>query len=114
VPSLQCGAIVIATVQDPRGTDPKTRPIVILSSNEDIAAGKPVKGVAVTTQQTDPSESVELPWHRQRHSRTGLREQCRAHCKWIIQVDQSDVQRIIGVVPGAQFLEIAQKVASLP
>jgi hypothetical protein len=36
---------VIATVQDPRGTDPKTRPIVILSSNEDIAAGKPVKGV---------------------------------------------------------------------
>jgi mRNA-degrading endonuclease toxin of MazEF toxin-antitoxin module len=104
---------------DPQGRNPKLRPAVIVSPNEEIQPDAPESSVLVVAVSTRldasaPEVSVELPWQRDRHPKTGLRERCVAVCNWLDRVELKDIQEYAGVVPGKQLLEILRKVAALP
>lgn len=71
--------------------------------------------VAITTNLPDPptADHVALPWHRDRHPRTGLDERNAALCSWVVLVGGSRIVRRIGDTPAARLLEIAAALARL-
>jgi len=97
---LRQGHIVFARVDDGCGNI-KRRPVLILSEDADIAAGRPIVAVAVTTTYPDPppSVAVELPWHRDGAASTGLRRRSAAIATWAVVVDAAAVERVVGVAP---------------
>ncbi|MFL5241914.1 MAG: type II toxin-antitoxin system PemK/MazF family toxin [Gemmataceae bacterium] len=102
MPQPERGRIVWVELPDPQGRNPRRRPVVILTSNEEIQSGESLVGVAISTT-FDPShseEQVELPWHRAGHPRTGLNKRCAAQCKWLIEFEESSIEEYGGVVPG--------------
>ncbi len=64
--------------------------------------------VAITTVLPDPlpSDYVPLPWHAQRHPRTGLNKRNAAVCSWLVAVDAGRVARNIGHVPRTPLIKI--------
>ncbi len=109
--TLQLGQIVWAAVADARGYR-KLRPAVIVAPSDRIRAGGPLEAVAVTSRLPEPlpPDHVLLPWHRQRHPKTGLTRKCAAVCTWVVRIHPDDVQDAAGVLPGATLLEILKKV----
>jgi mRNA-degrading endonuclease toxin of MazEF toxin-antitoxin module len=97
---------------DPQGRNPKCRPAVIVTPNEDIREDGEVWVVDISTQLDEaPTDvQVELPWHRNRHPRTGLKERCAAVCTWLVKVRVANIQECAGTVPGRQLLEILQRI----
>jgi mRNA-degrading endonuclease toxin of MazEF toxin-antitoxin module len=115
--SIPCrGRIIWVEITDSHGHNPKCRPAVILTATEEIQPESEVWVVGVSTQaDATPAEvSVELPWHRDRHPKTGLRERCVAVCTWLKKMPLRNIVEYAGVVPGKQLLEILRKVGSLP
>ncbi len=72
--AVQGNIVIVLDLLDPQGRNPKDRACVLASSPERIAAGGPLEVIAITTLLPDPlsSDHVLLPWHAQRHPRTGL------------------------------------------
>ena len=70
------GRIVWATVPDPRGSNPKSRPVVILTATADIDPTGEVQAAAITTMigQAPFSETVELPSAAAGHPQTKLKK----------------------------------------
>jgi hypothetical protein len=97
---------------DPQGRNPKCRPAVIVTPDEDIRADGEVWVVAISTQlaESPPEDQVELPWDRRGHPRTGLRERCAAVCTWMEKVSVANIQDSAGVVPGRQLLDILTRI----
>jgi mRNA-degrading endonuclease toxin of MazEF toxin-antitoxin module len=112
----QRGSIVWVAIPDPQGGNEKTRPAVILTATEEIAAATEVWVAAISTTLEDtPREvCVDLPWHNSRHPKTGLKEACAAVCTWLKKIRLDSVEEYAGVVPGKQLMEILQRVGSLP
>jgi mRNA-degrading endonuclease toxin of MazEF toxin-antitoxin module len=111
------GRIVWVELIDPQGGNPKRRPAVIVSDVPGAAASDTqVWVVAVSTQlESAPADAwVELPWHRDGHPKTKLKERCAAVCTWLTKVPLVSVQEYAGVVPGKQLLEILKKIGALP
>jgi mRNA-degrading endonuclease toxin of MazEF toxin-antitoxin module len=106
--------VVVPGMLDPNGVNPKDRPAVIVTPTDEITETDSVEVVAITTLLPGPlpADSVRLPWHRSGHPRTGLKTNCAAMCSWIAEADPSQI-RALGVVPAAQMLEIARKLAEL-
>jgi mRNA-degrading endonuclease toxin of MazEF toxin-antitoxin module len=75
----QLGSVVWAELEDANGI-PKVRPAVVVTATADIAAGKPVRVVAITTRLPTPlpRDYVQLPWDPQGKARSGLRRRCAA------------------------------------
>ncbi len=116
MPTLARGTIVWVQIDDPQGRNPKCRPAVVLTATNEITPDGEVWVAGISTQigAAPPEECVELPWHRDRHPKTGLTERCEAVCTWLKKVKVSDIQGLAGVVPGAPLLHILSKVGSLP
>jgi mRNA-degrading endonuclease toxin of MazEF toxin-antitoxin module len=115
VPQPERGRIVWVELPDPQGRNPKCRPVVILTANEEIQLGESLVGAAISTT-FDPSHSkehVELPWHRSGHPKTGLNKRSVAVCNWLIEFEEAAIQEFAGVVPGKKLIEILQKVAAM-
>lgn len=112
--TLQQGQIVRATIPDPQGRNWKRRPVVIISDDDQIAAGE-IDVIAITTQVGSfPSEvSVPLPWQRGGHPRTTLNQPNEAICVWIARVTASDVETPKGRVPIAEMTRILVIVSAL-
>src|SRR5271168_844906 len=96
------GRIVWAEITDPQGRNPKCRPAVIVTGTAEIDPEGEVWVVAISTQiDAAPAEDqVALPWHAQRHPKTGLNERCAAVCTWMRRIRVADIQGFAGVVPG--------------
>lgn len=94
---LPVGSIVWAAVPDPRGKNPKVRPLVIVAAPESDC----FTAVAVTTsvESFDDQSCVRLPWHRNGHPRTKLRSECIARCDWLISLSANQISHIGGTVP---------------
>ena len=90
---LQLGSVVWAELEDSNGFR-KIRPAVVLSATADIAAGRPVHMVAITTRLASPlpEDYVMLPWHREGKVRSGLRRPCAAVATWQAEIKAGDVQ----------------------
>jgi mRNA-degrading endonuclease toxin of MazEF toxin-antitoxin module len=111
--SFQMGQIVWATVADARGYR-KLRPAVIVTPSERIRSTGSLDVIAVTSRLPDrlPPDHVLLPWHPQRHPRTGLNRKCAAVCSWMIRISPDDIQDVAGVLPGTVLLDIIKRVAA--
>ena len=114
MPPARRGSIVWVELLDPQGRNPKRRPAVIVSDDEEIQASGEAWVVAVSTQLNEaPREvQVDLPWHANRHACTGLTERCSAVCTWLERVKVSEILTHIGMVPTAQMLAILNLVES--
>ncbi len=102
------GQIVWAEIPDPRGSNPKLRPVVIITRDDEITQDGDVVVVGVTTKvDTAPKDvSVELPWARNRHPKTGLKEPSVVVCTWQRILPVASIKALAGVVPGRQLLQI--------
>ena len=111
---LQFGRIVWAEMADANGI-PKLRPGVIVTPSDRITPAVPLDVIAVTSRVPEPlpQDHVLLPWHAQRHPRTGLNRKCAAVWTWVVRLCHTDIREVAGVVPGAVMLEILSKVTAL-
>ena len=110
---LPClGSVVWAAVEDANGFR-KTRPAIVVTATSDIALGKTVRVVAVTTRLPDPlpDDHVLLPWHPQGTARSGLRRKSAAVPSWLMEVSVDDLQ-VVGVLPPHVIDDLLAKVAA--
>lgn len=105
------GSIVQATVLDPGGRNPKSRPLVLVSLVAELAAGEPHLAVAITGSLSKPlaEDEVALPWQRAGHPKTGLSKRCGAKCSWIVEVTDAQIESVNGRVPDRQLWMILEK-----
>lgn len=113
---LTFGHIVLVTVSDLAGRNPKCRPVVVISeSNCTDTNENQYLCVAVTSTFTRPLDDtmVLLPWNANRsQARSGLDRECVAKCDWLLEVRESAIERVIGYVGTARLLDILAKVNS--
>jgi mRNA-degrading endonuclease toxin of MazEF toxin-antitoxin module len=112
--SLVTGRIVWAELADANGIR-KQRPAIIITPTDRIVPKGMIDVVAVTSRLSSPlpDDHVLLPWHPQRHPRTGLNRRCAAVCSWVARIASSDVQDVAGLVPGPIMLTILTRLANL-
>ncbi len=112
-PKAATGRIVWAEIADSNGIR-KLRPAVIVTPTERIVAGGSVTVVAITSRLNEPlpDDHVVLPWHPQRHARTGLNRRCAAVCTWLAQITESDIKDFAGIVPSTVMTVILGKIAT--
>jgi PemK-like, MazF-like toxin of type II toxin-antitoxin system len=108
----QLGSVVWAELEDTNGFR-KVRPAVVVTATADLAAGKPVRVVAITTWLPTPlpDDHILLPWDRQGKARSGLRRRCAAVASWQATSLAADVQKVVGILPAAVIGELLTKVA---
>lgn len=103
---LKQGAIALAWTKDERGFNEKKRPVVVITSDDDLTAGAEPVGVAITGSIPDPSDGyVKLPWANGRHRLTGLKKPSAAKPAWLVPF-QADGAEVIGKVSKFHLLEI--------
>jgi len=108
--TLQQGSIVLAEVGDARGLR-KRRPVLIISSSDDIIQDRPIVGLAITTTfpQPVPASHVEIPWHPRGHPCTGLRRRSAVVCDWPV-VFSPHTATVRGFLPTVYLIEVLEKV----
>jgi hypothetical protein len=111
-PHLQLGSVVWAELEDANGFR-KVRPAVVVTATVNIAAGHPLRVLAITTRLPIPlpDDHVLLPWDRQGKARSGLRRRCAAVASWQAQIQTEDVQEVVGLLPPAVIEELLTKSA---
>jgi len=102
-------------VLDPQGQNPKSRPLVIVSSDAAIRKGEPIVAASISTsyQQADPAEYVILPWNSQGNTQTQLKKDCAAVCTWLVEIHPRDIIKYGGRVPDQQMQEIFEKLRQI-
>jgi hypothetical protein len=116
VPRVQQGSIIRANVVDPQGGNPKTRPLVVISGNDDLLLSGEISCVAITGEIADPplEDEVLLPWDASRRCRTGLTKRSGAKCSWNCEIEDDDVVEFKGHCPPAELERILEIVDKLP
>jgi hypothetical protein len=106
------GSVVRASIEDANGFR-KLRPAVVVTATADIALGKKVRVVAVTTRVSDPlpSDHVLLPWDPKGVSRSGLRRRCAAVVTWLSEVAVEDLQ-VVGILPPAVISDVLRRLSA--
>ncbi len=112
---LRQGRIVYVPMLDPQGRNRKHRPGLIVTPDDLIRAGGPVRVVAITgTVGMSPAEvSVALDWHRSGHPRTRLSRPCEAICSWSELFAPEQLTDAGGYQSGDKLLDILQIVKLL-
>jgi mRNA-degrading endonuclease toxin of MazEF toxin-antitoxin module len=110
VPRL--GSVAWAELEDAKGFR-KVRPIVVVTPTAEIAPGKLVRVVAITTRLPDalPDDHVLLPWDRQGRARSGLRRRCAAVASWRAEISFGEVREVVGHLSPAVIAELLAKIA---
>lgn len=108
---LKQGSIVWVEVHDQAGRNPKCRPAVVVTPDTEINGVDPVFVVAATTTFSKPlpANTVALPWHASKHPVTGLKKECVAVCDWIVEIQPSHIQTVVGRCPVAILTEILRR-----
>lgn len=108
------GQIVLARVDDGRGND-KPHPVVVVTPDDQIVPGEPLRVVAISTQveQPIPPHHVELPWQRPHHPKTGLNKPNVAKCDWLTTIEETRVIRAMGHVPPDRMVAIGAALKAL-
>ena len=107
VPSLCQGRIVWIDVADARGNI-KRRPVVIITSDDDIAGGEELVGVVCSHTSVHveprPDDYIEVPHDPAGVCRSKLRKPTVALCQWTIVLTKSSLAALEnddygGIVP---------------
>jgi mRNA-degrading endonuclease toxin of MazEF toxin-antitoxin module len=109
------GLIVWADIPDPAGRNPKKRPVVLLTSEDEVPTGDPLVAVGITGTLPNPlpPDYVLLPWHRSGHPYTGLKKKSAAWCRWVATVPLTADLEVMGRVPDRAFEAIAAQVRAI-
>ena len=108
------GRIVMAEVLDPQGENPKIRPVVIVTPDDEIKPGSPFVGVAVTgtLPKRLTSEYVPLPYHPDGRARTQLDKKNAAKCDWLVVLSHEQIVDYKGWVPQDAMVAITNYLAA--
>jgi hypothetical protein len=108
--------IVFAEVLDPSGKNPKTRRVVVLTTDIELAAGYPMVVAWVTGTLPSPltADYVKLPYKNPpgRHPKTGLTKESAVFCTWVVSINPNDVKGRSGFVPPAHMAIVNAKTAA--
>src|SRR5205823_6089400 len=109
----QLGSVIWADLKDTNGFR-KVRPAVIVTTSAEIAAGRPIRVLAITMRLPSPlpDDHVVLPWDRQGKARSGLRRKCAAVTSWQAEILAGDVHQVVGILPPAVIEELLAKVSA--
>jgi hypothetical protein len=96
--------VFVADVLDPQGQNPKTRRVVVLTPDAELAAGYPIVAAPVTTQipPAPGPDDVLLPFRNPpgtRHPATGLTRRAGIVSTWLVVVDPANIAGRSGYVP---------------
>jgi mRNA-degrading endonuclease toxin of MazEF toxin-antitoxin module len=107
------GSIAWAELEDANGFA-KVRPVVVVTPTAEIAPGKLVRVVAITTRlpATLPDDHVLLPWDPQGKARSGLRRRCAAVASWQAEIPVACVQQVVGTLSPTIIGELLAKVSA--
>jgi len=108
--------ILFAEILDPNGQNPKIRRVVVLTPDNELAAGFPVVVAAVTGTLPDPltADYVKLPYKNLpgRHPKTGLTKAAAVLCTWVTPIDLYDMKGRSGFVPPNYMTLVNARTAS--
>ena len=112
---LSYGSIIWKLINDEFGRNPKCRPIIVVTPNEQIHQDGTVVVVVCTTSVPIAIDGVHvpIPWHRDKHPRTGLRVQTWAKCQWIETIPVSELNQpdqVQGCCDGNTMFRIAKNI----
>ena len=95
--------------------NPKRRPLVVLTSDEDLRVGEAIVAVAISTanDSLDPAVYVPLSWHPSGNAKTKQKARCAVVCTWIVEIPPTAIVPYGGWVPPAHLQEIYEKVNGL-
>lgn len=114
MPSVQQGSVIRAWVTDPNGGNPKTRPLVVVSTNSDISREGTFIAVAITGHPPGSaleSDEVPLPWNAEGRCKSGLSKPSVAKCSWMRELPLAAVVDIKGHLRGTELDAVTLKVS---
>lgn len=102
------GQIVLVTVTDPRGANPKPRPAVILTGTDELQAADEIVVAAISTvfEPPLPKDWIEIPWSGDGRSKTGLTRPSVVKCHWLKRIRRSDILHIVGYLPAEYLVKV--------
>jgi mRNA-degrading endonuclease toxin of MazEF toxin-antitoxin module len=108
------GSVAWAELEDANGFV-KVRPVAVVTPTAQIALGKPVRVVAITTRLPTPlpDDHVLLPWDRQGKARSGLRRPCAAVANWQAEIPVDKLQPAVGILPPIVIGALLEKIAAI-
>jgi hypothetical protein len=115
VPSYQFGDIVMLVILDPNGVNPKLRPALIISTDDEMASNAVIRVASVSSSNIpDPLSPMyfELPWKRGKHPKTGLDRRSVVKCDWLAEVTGEQVISKIGTAPASVLIQVSKYFAS--
>jgi hypothetical protein len=105
--------IIFAEVLDPNGQNLKTRRVVVLTPDTELASGLPIVVAGVTGTLPNPLtlDYVKLPYKNPpgRHPKTGLTKQAAVLCTWVIPITHDAIKGRSGFVPPAYMSIVHSK-----
>jgi mRNA-degrading endonuclease toxin of MazEF toxin-antitoxin module len=107
--------VLVADLLDPNGVNPKTRPCVVVTRDEDLAVGASIVVSAISTLLPGPlpADSVLMLFHPQGRARTGLKTRSAAFARWLVEVDPGRIVRTLGRAPSRQMIELAEMISRI-
>ena len=103
--------IIFAEMLDPNGQNLKTRRVVVLTPDPELAAGFPIVVAALTSTLPNPltADYVILPYKNPpgRHQKTGLTKKAAVVCSWVVPITRNQIQGRSGFVP-PDFMSVVQ------
>jgi hypothetical protein len=108
--------ILFAEILDPNGQNLKTRRVVVLTPDIQLAAGFPIVVAGVTGTLPNPLTAlyVKLPYKNPpgRHPKTGLTKEAAVLCTWVVAITPHEVKGRSGFVPPAYMSLVNSKTAA--
>ena len=94
------GQVVCAYIDDGRGST-KSRPCVIISSDEECSSGTDLLVIAITKGIENPCPTYHFKVHDAfvRDPATGLDFPGVAKCNWVREIKQSRIEKRLGTMP---------------
>ncbi len=107
-PELRPGRLGWATIADPRGGNPKRRPVIVIDASDPAAVV--VMGVTTSFPDPPPAGHVPLPWNPDpRRVGTRLAKRSAAVVNWVAAIDAQDIEDLTGNVPASVLAEIERQ-----
>jgi hypothetical protein len=102
-------------VIDQRGRPAGPHAAIILTTQEEHEAGAPIVAVVVSSKlhHEPEDEMVLLPWAKGGHPQTKLSKKSAAICRWIVQVEESNIASYGNLIYGRLLQDILECVRRL-
>jgi mRNA-degrading endonuclease toxin of MazEF toxin-antitoxin module len=103
------GQIVFAYIDDGKGST-KSRPALIISSDEECESGADLLVLAISKRIEDPCPPYHFKVHdsRVRDPVTGLDFPCVVKCNWVREIKPSRIERRVGNMPDEPLKKIVE------